>query len=529
MSVPIVDPEAPQDANRSPSRRSSGRSVRPMRSPQPGAQLEALQASLEEEIKRNNERESALEPSQTIVVRKTVPPALVLNTSDQPPSSSKLKKVPTPLNLSPNIPLPPDGTPRSALAIPGGLPEMRNGRLSPFRDPPPSAPPYQTSASRNLFPSPRNTPPTSLSPNLPKNPSPITPTLIPLTPMSGKIIYDESEPRTEDSRPPSSPRTSKPPTDTEESTDASSSPTTTGPISPRDALIETSRKSPLVPRRSRMPSHRSQHSASHTSTSSITTINGPTPSGRTSPVVTRVARSMSFEQKEPIPRNLMPPSEYTERRRSRSFDDLQALASDQAQMQKEEKRRTPALPGIGLDDVISEMLRENEEAKQTAAREGKKMVEETATPERPARASLGLPMSPKLPMSPLSSRQSLTMFAQRARAASNASRPLTLAINPNDISSILLSVLSLRSRPITTAQGPTEETLYTIRCRAKNPVDKSGDKEILRVEKSYATLVELGDKLSGIVGMASFLNTFFDDFPIERSNQRKVRQSMRAR
>ena len=57
-------------------------------------------------------------------------------------------------------------------------------------------------------------------------------------------------------------------------------------------------------------------------------------------------------------------------------------------------------------------------------------------------------------------------------------------------------------------------------------VDKSAEREILRVEKSFASLMQLGEKLSTIVGMAPFLSTFFDDFPVEKSDQRKVCSAM---
>jgi hypothetical protein len=35
-------------------------------------------------------------------------------------------------------------------------------------------------------------------------------------------------------------------------------------------------------------------------------------------------------------------------------------------------------------------------------------------------------------------------------------------------------------------------------------------------------LKELGTKLTSIIGMAQFLNSFFDDFPIDKPDQRKV-------
>ena len=69
---------------------------------------------------------------------------------------------------------------------------------------------------------------------------------------------------------------------------------------------------------------------------------------------------------------------------------------------------------------------------------------------------------------------------------------------------------------------PGEETLFTVRCRVRNAVDKSLDREILRVEKPFSALTDLGSNLSGVVGMAQFLKSFFDDFPVEKADQRKV-------
>jgi len=95
-------------------------------------------------------------------------------------------------------------------------------------------------------------------------------------------------------------------------------------------------------------------------------------------------------------------------------------------------------------------------------------------------------------------------------------------ISPNDIPSVVLSVLSVRSRQKASTPNSGEETLFTIRCRLRNPTDKSLEREILRVEKTFSALTDLGSSLSSIVGMAQFLNSFFDDFPIEKADQRKV-------
>jgi len=358
-----------------------------------------------------------------------------------------------------------------------------------------------------------------------------------VSPMFGEIVSDERETRVPDPPPPLTPR-SKTFTDPDDFTDSSMSPTTPVPPSPssRDALVEAARKSPLVPRRSRIPSHRSNPSASHTSTSSIGTINGPTYNGpiitTTSPVASRSSRSMSLEWNEPpLGRSLLlPPQEALERRKSRSFEDLHSLSNSFDQMQKEEEDKSDPTKdstktssgGIGLEETILEMQRANEP------------YSPPTLTESPQRAEFHtFPAPPKRPAPPTPPQQSPTSmhsppalqppFTARARSASSASKLVPLAINPNDIPNVLLSVLSVRSRQVPTNTGPVEETLFTIRCRIKNTVDKTGDKEILRVEKSFASLMELGDKVGTVSGMAPFLRSFFDDFPIEKPEQRKVR------
>jgi hypothetical protein len=215
----------------------------------------------------------------------------------------------------------------------------------------------------------------------------------------------------------------------------------------------------------------------------------------------------------------MPPEESLERRRSRSFDDLQSLSNHFAQEVKsdEEKKRHPdSLTGIGLDAVIQEMRRENEEVNDTVLPDSQ-TVQVNPLPSPPKRAPPSIPV-PAQP-SPTALQPP---FTARSRSSSNAPKPLTLAITPNDIPSVLLSVLSVRSRPKAIASGPTDETLFTIRCRVRNTLEKTSDREILRVEKSLPQLKELGTKLTSIVGMAQFLNSFFDDLPVDKPDQRKV-------
>jgi len=511
------------------------------RSPQAGAQLDALQASLEAEIAKNSDdSDRAPTPAMRVQSPGNDVPHLAVDISQPHTIGGKIKRVPTPLDLSPSRVRASDPLSRSAFLAPrSGSPRTGNGRLSPYRDPrdpPPSAPPFQQTHTPDHLPStPRKAPQSLFSPGLPKSPRAFLPSVIPVSPMSAEIVSDEPEARVPDPPPPSTPR-SKTFTDPADLTDSSMSPTTPVPPSPsaRDALVEAARKSPLVPRRSRIPSHRSNPSASHTSTSSIGTINGPTYIGpiitTTSPVASRSSRSMSLEWKEPpLGRSLLPPQEALERRKSRSFEDLHSLSNSFDQMKKEEEDKSDAikdstkasLGGVGLEETILEMQRANEQ------------YSSATLTESPQRTELHtFPPPPKRPAPPTPPQQSPTYiqtppvlqppFTGRARSASSASKLIPLAINLNDIPNVLLSVLSVRSRQVPTSTGSVEETLFTIRCRVKNTIDKTGDKEILRVEKSFASLRELGDKLGAVSGMAPFLRSFFDDFPIEKPEQRKV-------
>jgi hypothetical protein len=239
------------------------------------------------------------------------------------------------------------------------------------------------------------------------------------------------------------------------------------------------------------------------------------PIAATSPIVGQVLRALSAETNQPNGGNLVPPQGSLERRRSRSFDDLHSLSDTfnetKASTNNMTHSRNASAAGIGLDDAINEIQRANEQPQTPETKE----IQGDATVEPPRRA----------PPSPSTSQKSPTTlqpaFTARTRSPSSASRLVSLAINPKDVFSVVLSVLSVRSGQVSTTSGPVEETLFTIRCQMKNPVDKS-DSEIMRVEKSISSLRELGEKLSGISGMAPFLNSFFDDFPIEKSAQRKV-------
>jgi hypothetical protein len=172
--------------------------------------------------------------------------------------------------------------------------------------------------------------------------------------------------------------------------------------------------------------------------------------------------------------------------------------------------RSSSLTRIGLDETIDEMTKANEESQMASINEtqGEASVDSPSGALAPSAAQ----KSPKTLQPP---------FTARTRSASNASNLVSLAINPNDILSVMLSVLSVRSKQTPTATGSGGGSLFTIRCRMKNSADKS-DKEILRVEKSIASLMELGAKLSSITGMGPFLSSFFDDFPVDKSGQRKV-------
>jgi hypothetical protein len=505
-----LDLDNPQDANKSLSRRSSARSfrsTRPPRSPQPGAQLDALQASLEAEIAKSTDESDSSPQSIT-----QPPPVLNFDQPSPHPPSNKGKR-PSPLNLTPNRTRSNEAMPRSAFLAPrSGSPDYGGGLRSPMRQPPPSAPPFQTSASMNNLSATFHTPP-QRSPGLPASPRPLTPR--PLTPnfqsafpSSGKVIYAEKLPPEQlpqeqlpQERPPPTPRTSKPPTENEYMSDSTSSPTTPShPTSPRDVLVETSRKSPLVPRRSRMPSHRSSNSVTRTSTSSsILTINGPG--------ATRATRSMSVESKEP---NKLIPDAMMERRKSRSFDDLNSYLNKEElpTINDEPLTSNSLLKGIGLDEAIEEMQRESEKY-QASPRDSREPISPVAEP--PTRAPPAVPAPQPSPLKPA--------FTHDSRA-STSSKPSTLAITPNEIKSIILSVLSVRSRPASIINGDVEDTLFTIRCRIKST--EKPDKEILRVEKTFDAIMDLGANLATIPGMETFLNSFFDAFPSEKSDQRKV-------
>ena len=511
------------------------------RSPQANAQLDALQASLEAEIAKNSDdSDRAPTPAKSFNGSLSDVPRLAVDGPPPHTQGGKIKRVPTPLDLSPARVRASEPPSRSAFLAPrSGSPKTgNNGRLSPYRDPrdpPPSAPPFQQTYSPDHISSiARHAPPALFSPGLPKSPRAFLPSVVPMSPLSGEIVSDEPETRHPDPPPSSTPR-SRAFTDPDDLSDSSMSPSTPVPPSPssRDALVEAARKSPLVPRRSRIPSHRSNPSTSHTSTSSIGTINGPTSNGpiitTTSPVASRSSRSMSMEWKEPPGRSLLPPQEALERRKSRSFEDLHSLSNSFDKMKKEEEDKANANDDpsktsseeIGLEETILEMQRANDQYLSPALTDSPQRTEFQSFPAPPKR-----PAPPTPPQKSPTSNQTPALqppFTARARSASSASKLVALAISPNDIPTLLLSVLSVRSRQVPTNTGSAEETLFTIRCRVKNNTEKPGDKEILRVEKSLASLMELGEKLGNASGMAPFLKSFFDDFPIEKPDQRKVR------
>ena len=538
-SLAIQDLDASQEVSKPPSRRSSARSIksRPPRSPQPNAQLDALQASLEAEIAKSSDDTDSGSPgleSDSSKSKETTIAPIVINSPSTNLLSSRGKKVPTPLDLSPAKIRVVDAMPRSAYLIPRSETPESHSR-STARDPPPSAPPYQTSSSNYLTATTRVTPPLR-SPGLPKSPRPIATQQVPLplrvddtplrvddTPLRvDDTVYDETEQPSQETAASSSIQTLKSPTETEETSDYSSSPTSVGPTSPqeRDVLVETARKSPLVPRRSRMPSHRANTSLSHTSTSSsIITISGPTPTSASAPVAARSSRSFSLENAQPSVRSqdtLVPPEQSVERRRSRSFDDLQSLVhdlrSESSSAMVKSKSSNASLTGVGLDEAILDIQREDASYSQKTLEPSESMDTKTSLQRSsPAEAP---PAETTVALQP--------PFTARSRASSNVPPPVKLMISPNDIPLVVLSVLSVRSRQKASTPNSGEETLFTIRCRLRNPTDKSLEREILRVEKTFSALTDLGSSLSNIVGMAQFLNSFFDDFPIEKAGQRKV-------
>src|SRR5208282_3031475 len=144
--------------------------------------------------KSSDEGDSASLSGQSSDVTKVVMPSLMIDSSGEPPVS-RPKRVPTPLDLSPSRVRASEPLPRSAFLLPqNGTPELNNGRLSPYRDPPPSAPPFQTSAPTTASTTARPAPPL-FSPGLPTSPRPYIPSFQALSPMSGKIIYDETASR----------------------------------------------------------------------------------------------------------------------------------------------------------------------------------------------------------------------------------------------------------------------------------------------------------------------------------------------
>ena len=113
----------------------------------------------------------------------------------------KIKRVPTPLDLSPAKVRASEPSSRSAFLLPRSESPRtgNNGRLSPYRDPrdpPPTAPPsQQTYSSDHLSSTARHAPPALFHPGLPKSPRAKVPAVVPITPMSGEIVSDEPENR----------------------------------------------------------------------------------------------------------------------------------------------------------------------------------------------------------------------------------------------------------------------------------------------------------------------------------------------
>jgi len=518
------------EVRQSPSRRSSARSARHPRSPRSpysGAQLDALQASLEEELgKSSDDPDSGTSLADTAETKMVVtPPALTLNESsgEEATSSSRAaRRVPTPLRLTPEKVQLVSVAPQSAFLVPRSESFDRPNGVMTFREPPPSAPPYQTSLSTPFSPAERNVPRPMFSPGLPASPRPVS--FQPPASTSTRTSLDASSTQAQGHR---SPSTSKGTTDTDDSTDSSASPHTPAFVEPpKQVYVEAVRMSPVAPRRARIPSHRSTRSVS----SSITTINEIT--SPSSPVMDRrTSRSMSVDLKPRSEGNLLvPPDEMLERRKSRSFEDLHRLSTAFDELKAaeeskvvEEKEQMPheeTLTGMGLDETIQDLQNANEEAKLASISEP---FADEIVPEQPKRPA-PTPPSPLSPtsLSPTSLQSPQALFPGQARIASYAKPPVTLLISPEEIHSIVLSVLSIRSSQITSSDGPAEESLFTIRCRTRPTPDKGPEKEILRVEKSLSQLEELSLGLLNIVGMSSFISTFFAEFPVEKSGQRKV-------
>lgn len=518
------------DGRQLPSRHSSARSARPPpspRSPETHAQLDALQASLEEEIgKSSDDPDSATSLPDTSERKKPVvaPPALTFNESsgeEATTASIRPKRVPTPLRLTPERVRLVSAAPQSAFLVPRSDSFDRQNGSTSLRDPPPSAPPYQTSMQTPLSPPAERDGPQMLlfSPGLPSSPRPVS--FQPTVPRSTRAsFHDTSSARAQGHRSPSTSKDTTTDHDSDDSSDSSSSPHTPAPISPKPVYVETVRMSmsPIAPRRARIPSHRANNSVG----SSISTINEvaspPSPVDRR-----RASRSMSVDMK-PMVGLLAPPDEMLERRKSRSFEDLHIMSNEFDAMKAAEEAKTMAEPAevmprtesltASLEETIQDLQKANEAASVHSMRETPPDETEPEPPSRPA------PPPPTKP-SPPPSLHIPQPASGRSRAPSNAKPPVTLLISPDEIYSIALSVLSVRSKQVATPDGFVEESLFTIRCRTKSP-DKGPDKEVLRVEKSVPQLKELSGVLSTIVSMSSFTNTFFADFPPEKAGQRKV-------
>jgi hypothetical protein len=221
---------------------------------------------------------------------------------------------------------------------------------------------------------------------------------------------------------------------------------------------------------------------------------------------------------------LAPPDEMLERRKSRSFEDLHVMsnefdamkAAEEAKATEESTEQLPRTESltVSLEETIQDLQKANEAASLNSISETPPNETEPEPPRRPA-------PDPPIEQSPPPFQTPQSVPA-RSRSPSNAKPPVTLLISPDEIYSIVLSVLSVRSRQVTTPDGSVEESLFTIRCRTKSTPDKGPEKELLRVEKSLPQLRELSGVLSSILSMSSFTNTFFADFPSEKSGQRKV-------
>src|ERR1700738_300918 len=110
------------------------------------------------------------------------------------------------------------------------------------------------------------------------------------------------------------------------------------------------------------------------------------------------------------------------------------------------------LNGIGLDEAIEEMQRASEKYEQDENKDSD--VSPIEPPKRPPPA---IPLPQPSPLQPRS----------RSSTMSKSHTINTLSISPNEIPSLVISVLSVRSRHVTLLKGESEDTLFTIRCRMK--------------------------------------------------------------